>query len=145
MQTLEFSIRIESTAEKLWDCLWHRDNYRRWTAVFCAGSDYATDHFATGSKIHLFAPNGDGLYSILDQVVPGRLLVFRHLGELKAFKEQPADASLWTEALERYEISTQPQGVMLRVQVDTLEPYVEMMQKTFPIALQEVKQMAETV
>ena len=91
MQTLTYKIRIHSTPEKVWKCLWDRENYKEWTTVFCQGSYYETDSFIQGNKIHLLTPKGNGMYSILDTIIENKLLVFRHLGEIVNFEEQPID------------------------------------------------------
>ena len=145
MQNLTFKISINAPVEKVWECLWEQENYTKWTSVFCAGSHYKTDSFTQGNKIHLIAPNGGGMYSILDKIVENELLVFKHLGELENFEEQPIDEKTqgWTDALESYELKPLGNETELTVQVETVEEYVDHMNKTFPLALQELKKIAE--
>lgn len=141
MRTLSFTIRINASADKVWEHLWERENYTQWTSVFCDGSYYKTDRFEEGQKIHLLTPNGDGMYSLLEKVVENELLVFKHLGELQNFEEQPIQG--WTNALESYALTAIGNVTELTVQVETAEEYVEHMKKTFPLALQEVKRISE--
>lgn len=147
MKTLEFSVHIQSTAERLWNCLWAPENYQEWTSVFTEGSHYRTDTFVEGNKIHLLTPSGEGMYSILDKIIINKFLAFRHLGELKNFEEQPIDEAVqgWTNAIESYEIVEKEGGLELLVKVDTVEEYIHHMNATFPPALQKLKQMAEAV
>ncbi len=141
MQNLTFKIRINASPEKVWKHLWELENYTKWNSVFGEGNFYKTDRFEQGNKIHLLTPNGDGMYSILDKIVENELLVFRHLGELENFEEQPIDANTeeWTNALESYELKPLGNETELVVRVDTLEQYVDHMNKAFPLALQELK------
>lgn len=145
MKTLEFQIQVNSNAETLWNCLWESENYKKWTSHFCKGSYFKTDAFVEGNKIHLLTPKGEGMYSILDKIEKNKLLVFRHLGELKNFEEQPINLSIqtWTNAIESYEIFQSENGVALVIKVDTVNEYIDFMNKTFPLALQELKKMAE--
>lgn len=145
MQNLLFKISINAPAEKVWKSLWELENYTKWTSVFCQGSYYKTDSFEQGNKIHLIAPNGGGMYSILEKIVKNELLVFKHLGELENFEEQPIDEKIqgWTNALESYQLKPLGNETELTVQVETVEEYVVHMNRTFPLALQELKKIAE--
>lgn len=145
MQTLEFTLEIKTTPEKLWWGLWDPEKYKEWTAIFCEGSYYKTAHFSQGNTIHLLTPSGDGMYSVLEEVILNERLVFKHIGELKNFEEQPLNEKslLWTNALEIYEIQPTDKGVCLTVKVDTFEDYVVFMNKTFPLALEKLKNSVE--
>jgi hypothetical protein len=139
MQNLEFNIHIESTPEKVWKCLWELENYKKWTNVFCEGSYYKVSDFKQGNKIHLLTPSGDGMFSIIDVFKEYKLLVFKHLGELKNFEEQPLP--FWTNAIESYQLIPNENGVKLKVNVDTLDEYVDFMQETFQLALLKLKEL----
>lgn len=145
MQNLTFKIRIKASTEKVWKYLWELENYKKWNSVFGAGNYYKTDSFEQGSKIHLLTPNGDGMYSILEKLVENEVLVFKHLGELTNFKEQPIDEKIqgWTNALESYELKPLGNETELIVQVESMEQYADHMNKTFPLALRELKRISE--
>jgi hypothetical protein len=145
MITLSFNIHIIASAEKVWNSLWNPENYRKWTAPFCEGSYYTASEFSVGSRIHFLTPKGDGMYSVLDQMEIGKFLAFRHLGNIQNFEEMPLDDETrqWTNAIERYELIPTETGIKLVVQADTFESYVEFMNKTFPLALNALKQLAE--
>ena len=81
------------------------------------------------------------MYSILDKIIENELLVFRHLGELQNFEEQPIQA--WTNALESYALKSAGNQTELTVQVETATSYVDHMNKTFPLALKELKRISE--
>lgn len=69
---------------------------------------------------------------------------FRHIGELKDGKPfvDPSNEE-WTGAIEKYELSEVDSHTVLDVSVDTTEGFSDYMSKTFPVALQEVKKLAE--
>ena len=139
MQNLEFIIHIEATPEKVWKCLWELENYKKWTNVFCEGSYYKVSDFKQGNKIQLLTPSGDGKFSIIDVFEEYKLLVFKHLGELKNFEEQPLP--FWTNTIESYQLIPIENGVQLKVNVDTLDEYVDFMQETFSLALLKLKEL----
>lgn len=145
MRNLTFKIKINASSKKIWKCLWELENYTKWNSVFGTGNYYKTNSFEQGSKIHLLTPNGEGMYSILDKIVENEILVFKHLGELKNFEEQQIDAKMqgWTNALESYELKQLEKETELIVRVETVEQYVDHMNKTFPLALQLLKNIAE--
>lgn len=145
METLNFTIQINATAEKVWNCLWELENYKIWTNPFCEGSHYKTDSFTQGSKIHLLTLSGEGMYSVLETVKENSFLAFKHLGDIKNFEEMPiaGDSETWTGAMETYSLKEIENGTVLTVNVDTLESYVDFMKKTFPLALNELKRISE--
>ena len=144
MQTLRFTININANLQKVWKCLWEKENYKKWTSAFIEGSYYKTDSFSEGNKIHLLAPNGEGMFSLLEKIEEPNFLVFKHLGELKNFEEQVNVNPNWTNAIESYRLLSAENGTLLKVEVDTLEEYVDFMNKLFPIALQKLKVLAES-
>jgi hypothetical protein len=143
--TLIFEISIQADAAKVWHSLWNLENYKAWTSVFCAGSYYKTDDFKKGNKIHLLTPNGDGMYSILHDVQENKFLAFKHLGDLKNHNEMPieGDVLAWSGALETYTLNQNGNTTDLIVHVDTIDTYIDFMNKSFPLALQELKKIAE--
>jgi hypothetical protein len=145
MKTREFSILINSTPEILWNCLWKSENYKKWTEVFLEGSYYKADDLKEASFIHFLTPEGHGMYSIIKEIQINRFMFFQHLGELKNFEEQHDSPSseLWKNAIESYEILPENTGVKLIVKVDIVEEYIPAMNKSFPLALQVLKTIAE--
>ncbi|HRH03797.1 MAG TPA: SRPBCC domain-containing protein [Bacteroidia bacterium] len=144
MQTLQFTININASTQKVWKCLWDLENYKKWTSAFIEGSYYKTDSFTEGNMIHLLAPNGEGMYSLLEKIDAPNYLAFKHLGELKHFEEQINTHASWTNAIESYRLLAVENGTLLKVEVDTLEEYVDFMNKLFPLALQKLKKLAES-
>ena len=59
MKTLTYKIEIQAGKEKIWESLWKKDNYTKWTKPFSEGLYFETESFSEGSEIRFFAPNGD--------------------------------------------------------------------------------------
>jgi uncharacterized protein YndB with AHSA1/START domain len=144
MKKLQFSTDIRAPKEKIWKALWDDATYRQWTSVFSEGS-YAQTDWKEGSKVLFLGPSGDGMHSTIARHVPNEVMSFRHEGELKNGKEQPpaAGAENWMGALETYNLQEMGDSNRLSVEIDVTEDHQDYFQKTFPQALQKVKEIAE--
>lgn len=145
METLQFTVSINASPENVWLCLWKQDHYKTWTKPFHDGSYYQTTGFKEGKIIHFLTPEGDGMYSVFSKIVENRFLAFKHLGGIKNFKEIPFsdENESWAGGMETYTLNETETGTELIVQVDSIEKYIDFMNKTFPLALQELKRLAE--
>jgi uncharacterized protein YndB with AHSA1/START domain len=142
MKRLEFKILINATPQVVWNTLWDAQLYSQWTKAFCEGSYYKTDHFAEGARVHFLAPDGQGMYSNLEKLEPNTYIEFRHQGDIKNYEELPVSDD-WTNAIESYLLTPKDGGTELKVSVDVIESYLDWMNKTFPLAIQNVKDIAE--
>ncbi len=146
MQTLKFTISINSYPRKIWNTLWDKETYTQWTEPFTPGCYYETDAWKEGNKILLLAPNGDGMSSILYKIIDPCYLAFKHITFIKNGEELPIDDEIkkWNGCIEAYTIYETEDDCELVVEVVTADEYVEMMQKMFPEALKIVKKLAES-
>ena len=144
METLEFKIRIKAHAEKVWSVLWDDETYKKWTQAFCEGS-YAISDWNEGDKIHFMSPNGEGMNSIIDKKIPNEYMAFKHLGEIKDFKELPIDEETkeWSGAMETYRLTPDDEFTDLVAQVDVVEKYIDYFKEAFPKGLEKVKELSE--
>ena len=88
MQKLHFSIDIKAPREKVWKVLWEDATYRDWTSVFAEGS-HAKSDWKEGSRIEFLDPGGNGMFAVIDKLVPNEFMSFKHLGQISEGKEQP--------------------------------------------------------
>ncbi|KIC01967.1 MULTISPECIES: SRPBCC domain-containing protein [unclassified Flavobacterium] len=144
METLEFAIRIKAPVEKIWSVLWEDETYKKWTSVFCEGSHTISD-WNEGDKIHFMSPNGEGMYSVIETKIPNEYMAFKHLGEIKDFKELPIDEATkkWSGAMETYRLTEEDGFTVLEAKVDTLEKYIDYFKEVFPKGLEMVKELSE--
>lgn len=144
MKKLHFSIEINAPKEEVWKTLWTDATYRKWTEVFGAGS-YAESDWNEGSKILFLDSNANGMYSVIDQMVPNEFMSFKHLGEVKNRKELPNDekSKSWSGAKETYTLKQTGEITTLNVDMDIEEDFEQMFQDKFPKALQQVKELSE--
>lgn len=141
---LVFKTTIHAKAEKIWETLWNKETYKQWTEPFTAGSYYIGE-IRTGNRIHFLTPEGHGMFSTVAFVKENEHIIFQHIGEMAGFEELPPDEQTlkWTGSSESYQILPAEDGILLRVEVDTDEPHLAVMNEKFPIALQKIKEICE--
>ena len=144
MKKLNFRIDIHAPREKVWDVLWNDATYREWTSAFSEGS-YAESDWKEGSRIRFLSPEGSGMYSVIDRLIPNEFMSFRHLGEIVEGKELPNDekSGQWNGAMENYTLIQTDHTTSLLVDIDMMAEHEEFFQKAFPKALEKVKEIAE--
>lgn len=144
METLEFKIRIKASPEKIWSVLWDDETYRIWTGAFCEGS-YAVSDWNEGDKIHFMSPGGEGMNSIIEKKIPNEYMAFKHIGEIKDFKELPLneETEKWSGYMETYRLIPDDEFTDLVSQVDVIEKHIDYFKDAFPKGLETVKELAE--
>lgn len=144
MQKLRFETELEAPKEKVWDVLWEDSTYREWTSVFSEGS-HAVSDWKEGSKVLFLSGSGDGMYSRIAKRIPGEFMSFQHIGEISEGKVQPMtdESKEWSGAMENYSLSETNGKTTIEVEIDMMEDHVDYFRKTFPIALEKVKEIAE--
>jgi len=145
IERLVFEIDIKTTPSLLWQKLWHSGKYTRWTEPFCEGS-FIDGKLALGERVHFLTPSGDGMYSDITFFKENELVVFSHIGNVENKKEISPDykTERWTGSFESYRLLPKGDITTLKVEVDTVENYIDHMKTNFPLALQHLKEMAET-
>ena len=96
--TLQFDILILASREYVWSTMLSLSSYEQWTSAFCEGSTYKGG-WNTGDAIDFLAPNGEGMFAVIDEARPFERIAIKHLGEIHKGQKQPA---AWAPAFERY-------------------------------------------
>jgi uncharacterized protein YndB with AHSA1/START domain len=145
MITLNFSIAIKASKEKVWYSLWDDENYEAWVSAFCEGS-YAISDWNQASKIYFLDQNGSGMNSEIALNKPFETMIFKHLGELKEYVELPETEATkdWSGAEERYDLEESNGITTVTVTIDLVEKYLDYFKETFPLALEKLKAIAES-
>ena len=146
MKKIHFSIEINASREKVWQTLWEKESFEKWTSAFAEGSTYALDSWEEGEKIQFLGPQGHGMVSNIDHLIPNEYMSFRHLAEMKDGVEQPVSekAEEWSGlATESYRLEEKDGITHLGVELDVMEKEEEYFLKSFPTGLEYVKNLAE--
>lgn len=145
METLNFSIKINAPRERVWNVLIGEKTYPEWTSVFAPGSQVKTD-WKEGSKALFTDGKGNGMVSTIAKNIPNEFLSIRHLGMVKDGVEELTgdEDNKWAGAMENYTLKKSDGGTELVIDMDTDTEYKEYFSKTWPKALDKVKELAET-
>lgn len=141
MKKLEFTIEIDATKEKVWVALWKDENYRNWCSIFHEGSHYKSD-LKEGDDIFFLGPEGNGMFAVIEKLVPYEKMYFLHKGEFKDGVKQTE--TYGEDAIERYDLVENDGKVSLTMTMNSPEEYVGYFAGTFPKALEKVKAIAES-
>ena len=140
----EFKILINASPSKIWDVLWGDTSYQQWTSAFAEGSKAETD-WNEGSRVIFGDGKGQGMIAIIDKKIPGQYMSFKHIGTLNNGVEdfESAEAKGWAGAKENYTLKTVDGETELMVDMDIMEEYKDYFLKTWPRALDKIKELAE--
>lgn len=150
MEKIHFSIVINAPKEKVYNAMLKEYPYRAWTQVFGPGSHYVGD-WGEGSKILFLAPdeNGkmSGMIARIKENRPYEYVSIEYLGIVEDGKEDTTsdEAKKVAEGLESYTYKDKDGKTELLVDIDVQEEeeYVEMFQELWPQALERLKRIVE--
>ena len=99
-----------------------------------------------GEEMLFFDPTMGGSKAVLDVFKPMQQMVARHIALVN--KQMEVDtvsqaAKQWMGALEDYRLETTAQGTKLKVVMSIPENFVPMFDKSWPQALELIKQLSE--
>ena len=145
MEKINFSTNINAPREKVWTVLWDDTSYRDWTSAFAEGSYAETDNWKEGSKVLFLSPGGDGMVSKVALNKPNKFMSFEHLGVVKNGVEDTESESVksWAGAKENYTLTDDHGKTKLVVDMDSTDEFKDYFLKTWPIALEKVKELSE--
>jgi hypothetical protein len=144
MEKIHFSIDIKAPIQKVWDTLWADETYRKWTTPFSEGS-YAESDWKEGSKVLFLSPGGDGMLARIAEKREPNYMGFEHLGMIHGGVEDTTSDKVkpWAGARENYTLSENNGQTTVAVDIDITDEYKEMFMKMWPLALDELKKLAE--
>jgi len=142
MERHSFKTTINADRQKVWDVLWGKDTYPKWTSVFSEGSTVETD-WKEGSKVLFLDGKGSGMVSKIESKKAPEYMSFKHLGEMKAGVEDVSGRPDWYGSLENYRLKEVNGKTTLEVEMDITDEYKDFFMEKQPQALQKVKELAE--
>lgn len=144
MERKQFRILINAPKQKIWEILWGDNTYPEWTSVFAPGSKAETD-WKKGNKVIFGDGKGQGMVATIADSIPNEFMSFKHLGTVKDGIEdyESPETKQWAGALENYTLQTKDGMTELVVDMDITEDYADYFMKTWPQAMDKIKQLAE--
>lgn len=144
MEKSTFKATINAPREKVWDVLWGETSYPQWTAPFSEGSKVDTN-WEKGSKVLFLDGSNRGMVARVADKVPNEFMSFQHLGEIdNGVEDLTSDkVKAWAGAYENYTLTNVNGKTELLVEMDLADDFKDYFIKTWPIALDKVKELSE--
>lgn len=145
MQKHQFSSTINASKERVWEMLWGKETYPAWTSAFAEGSTAQTDNWKKGSKVLFHDGKGSGMVAIIEDNRPNEFMSFKHIGMVNDGVEDTESDKVkaWAGAHEDYTLKEENGQTLLTVDIDISQEWVEYFEKTWPLALQKLKELSE--
>ena len=145
MENLEYKIEIAAPARKVWGTMLNQDTYKQWVAKSWPNSDY-DGKWEEGTEIKFIGPDGSGTLAELVEVKPYKRVLARQIAALGkgGVEDRTSDvAKGWIGTTEEYIFSERDGKTTLIVRIGTTPEWREMFDEGWPIALEELKKLAE--
>lgn len=143
MKTLTFQILIRAPRSLIWDTMLADASYRQWTVPFCEDS-YYEGNWQQGSRMRFLSPSGDGMAAVIAENRRPEFLSIKHLGIIRQGVESAEDETpSWAPAYENYTFTEAEGGTQLVVTVEIPDEFEDYLIKTWPIALDCLRVLAE--
>jgi hypothetical protein len=148
METLQFSIRINASKQKVWTTMLGDQSYSKWTKEFQEGS-YFEGSWEKGSEIRFLAQdkNGQlqGMCSRIKENFEYQFISIEHFGLINddVIDTESEQARKWTPAFENYTLngSNNITDLVIDIQIDA--GFKPMFEEMWPRALKALKSLCE--
>lgn len=151
MKKLQFKKDIKASAKNIYNTMLGINNietYEQWTSEFNPTSTYEGS-WEKGAKIYFIGidDNGKrgGMVSEIADNIPFRFVSIHHYGILDGKNEitEGAEVEKWAGGLENYSFEENNGVTTVTIELDAMEDYIDFFNKTFPKALDKLKEIVE--
>lgn len=151
MKKLQFKKEIKATAQKVYDTMLginDKSTYEYWTSAFNPTSTYEGS-WTKGAKIHFVGLDGNGkkggMVSQIEENDPAKFVSIRHYGFLDGDIEITTGEQVqkWAGGHENYSYHEKNGLTTVIVDIDTIDEYLDYFNKTYPLALDRLKEISE--
>jgi uncharacterized protein YndB with AHSA1/START domain len=149
MNTMQHSIGINASKEKVWKVLWDGQTLRDWASIIDPGT-YMTGTLQEGNEVN-FIGNSEGgvsygVTSRVEKLIPNQYILFTRIADITIDKDGKIETreKQWAGGTEQYELEENHGKVTLSVTQDVPDELVEYFNAKLPQALERIKVLAET-
>ncbi len=148
MAEVNYSISIKSNVQTVWDTMLAPNTYNEWTKAFHPGSSYEGS-WEQGSEIKFIAVNengtSEGMYSIVKENVPFKKISLEHKGIIKdgMVDTESEEVKKWAPSYENYIFNDNGDSIVILVEMQVPEEYVEQFARMWNKALEALKALCE--
>jgi uncharacterized protein YndB with AHSA1/START domain len=150
MQKLHFSVKINASAEIVWNTMLNAETYKDWTSVFNEGGSIVKGDWQKGSKMLFIGPDPEtgeegGMVSRIAENIPYKFISIEHIGIYNNGVEDTTseEAKKWAPAFENYTFNEENGVTEVQVDLDMMDEYVDMFSEMWPKSLERLKELAE--
>lgn len=145
MEKHQFATTINAPRKKVWEVLWGKDTYPAWTSAFSEGSTVQTDDWKKGTKVLFTDGKGSGMLAIVADNRADEFMSFKHIGVVTDGIEDTESEKVkeWAGAHENYTLKDDNGRTVLTVEMDISKEWLAYFEKTWPLALEKLKILAE--
>ncbi|PRD44998.1 SRPBCC family protein [Sphingobacterium haloxyli] len=151
MKKLQFTKEINASAQHVYEAMLglnDKTTYDHWTSAFNPTSTYE-GNWDKGSKIHFVGTDENGkkggMVSEIVEHRPAEFISIRHYGFLDGDTEVTTGEEVenWAGGHENYSFRENNGITTVTVDMDTTEEYLDYFSRTYPNALNKLKEIAE--
>lgn len=145
MERKDFKATINAPRQKVWEVLWNDKTYPKWTEPFSEGSRAESD-WKEGSKVYFLNAYREGMVALIDKRKDPEIMNFKHIGmvDKKGNEDYESEkVKSWAGVMENYRLEDKNGKTNLTVTMDLKEEYKAYFSKTWPKALEKLKEIAE--
>ncbi len=151
MTTLQFTIEINASAQKVYEAMLglnNKSSYEFWTAAFNPTSTYE-GKWVKGTKMYFIGvdQNGKkaGMISEVEENQPAQFVSIRHYGILDGETEITSGEQVepWAGGHENYSFVEVNGRTTVTVDLDAVEEYRDYFNEKYPAALDKLKELLE--
>lgn len=148
---VEISVQatIHATRARIWEAISGPDSFRIWCGAFSEGSHYEGE-WSPGSITRFIGPDPSGgtagMVARVTEHIPGEVVRFEHIGVISQGVEHFSGPIFdeWIPTFEEYRLEGGPESFILTIRQELPEKYADHFAKTWPKALDRIREMAET-
>jgi hypothetical protein len=145
MIKLNYSIDIKAKKEHIWKTMIDPETYQKWVKAFSANSKFIGE-WKQGETILFFDPDLGGSKAILEIFSPYDEILTRHFSMIDKNQNENNEDEMskkWIGSTERYRFVESGNGTKLEIEMKTNEVFSEMFNKSWPKALERIKDLCE--
>ena len=151
MTKLQFKVSIDAHVDKIFDCmlgLSSKSTYEQWTALFNPTSTYE-GNWEKGNKMLFIGVDEKGekggMVSRIVENIPNQFVSIQHYGLVNSGKEitEGPEVEKWSNGFENYSFEESNGTIVVTIDIDTIEDFIDYMNESYPKALDKLKEICE--
>ena len=140
MKLLEFTTQISAPPEKVWNVLFTQDYYGKWSFAMNPGT-YFEGNWEEVSIMKFLDQKNNGMYNLVEINKENQLLRMKHIGWIIDGELSPQG---WEDSTVTYILEPDDNGTLLKVEVNSLDEFVEFFNTKYPQNLELIKNLSES-